>query len=119
MRIKAKFRTPLSAARPSGPSTFGLRANAGSLKYLTLTLKNGFFERVIFALDFRLACPGGITTGSYHEKHSRAGVFFRWRCSCQLLHRPGKARRKQMQDHLLLAALAPKWLTFATLRVIR
>ena len=43
----------------------------GRLKILILTLKNCFFERVIFVPDFRLACPGGITTGSYHEKRSR------------------------------------------------
>jgi len=33
---------------------------------LILTLKNCFFERVILVPDFRLACPGGITTGGYH-----------------------------------------------------
>jgi len=46
-------------------------AQGWAVKNLILTLKNCFFERVIFVPDFRLACPGGITTGSYHEKHSR------------------------------------------------
>jgi len=48
-----------------------------AVKNLLLTLKNCFFEHVIFVPDFRLACPGGITTGSYHEKHSRDARFLR------------------------------------------
>jgi len=42
-----------------------------AVKNLILTLKNCFFDRVIFVPDFRLACPAGITTGSY-MKSTRA-----------------------------------------------
>jgi len=58
---------------------------------LISTLKNRFFERVIFVPDFRLACPGGITSGGYHVAPTGTSPTEADACVADQsgLHRPG------------------------------